>query len=70
MMNKKEYEIYSRINETAKRLEKVYFEQKEMLTKLFDYIELRKSQLQYAESREESEFYYDYIRNAIRSLDR
>lgn len=67
MMNKKEYEIYSRINETAKRLEKVYFEQKEMLTKLFDYIELRKSQLQYAESREEMEFIQEYINNIRRN---
>lgn len=67
MMSKKEYEIYSRINETAKRLEKVYFEQKEMLTKLFDYIELRKSQLQYAESREEMEFIQEYINNIRRN---
>lgn len=66
-MNKKEYDMYSRINETAKRLEKAYFTQKEELTKLYDYLELRKEQLQYTESKEEVEFIQTYIRK-IRSL--
>ena len=66
-MNKKEYEIYNRINETAKRLEKIFFQQKEELTKLYDYIELRKDQLQYAESKEEIEFIQSYIEK-IRSI--
>lgn len=66
-MNKKEYEIYNRINETAKRLEKICFQQKAELTKLYDYIELRKDQLQYAESKEEIEFIQRYIEK-IRSI--
>lgn len=66
-MKKKEYEIYNRINETAKRLEKICFQQKDELTKLYDYIELRKDQLQYAESKEEIEFIQRYIEK-IRSI--
>ena len=66
-MNKKEYEIYNRINETAKKLENICFQQKEELTKLYDYIELRKDQLQYAESKEEIDFIQRYIEK-IRSI--
>ena len=70
MMSKKEYEIYDRALKTGQMFEQRYFKLVEALKKLCDYIELRKDQLQYAESKEESEFYYDYIRNAIKSLDR
>ena len=65
-MNKKEYEMYERTLKTAQRLEKLYFEQKEAIIKLYTYIELRKSQLQYAESKEEMEFIQTYLDNIKR----
>lgn len=65
-MNKKEYEMYERTLKTAQRLEKLYFEQKEAIIKLYTYIELRKSQLQYAESKEEMEFIQTYLNDIKR----
>lgn len=64
-MNKKEYEMYERALRTGERLEKLYFNQTEALNKLYSYIELRKMQLQYAESKEEMEFIQSYL-NDIR----
>lgn len=66
-MNKSEYQMYERTLRTAERLEKIYYKQKEELVKLFDYLELRKEQLEYAESKEEVEFIQSYI-DRIRKL--
>ena len=58
--------MYERTLRTAERLEKLYYSQKEALIKLFDYIELRKIQMKYAESKEEMEFIQDYLNNVRR----
>lgn len=58
--------MYERTLKTAQRLEKLYFEQKEAIIKLYTYIELRKSQLQYAESKEEMEFIQTYLNDIKR----
>lgn len=65
-MNKIERETVEKLHKTAKRLEKLYFEQKNELSKLYDYIELRKTQLQYVESKEEMEFIQSYILKTMR----
>lgn len=65
-MNKTEREIVEKLHKTAKRLEELYFGQKNELSKLYDYIELRKTQLQYVESKEEMEFIQSYILKTMR----
>lgn len=67
-MNKKEYQIYERTMDTAKRLEKLYFNQKEQLKKLYCYIELRKQQLQYSESKEEMDFILSVLNKIIQEV--
>lgn len=68
-MNKKEYQIYERTMDTAKRLEKLYFNQKEQLKKLYCYIELRKQQLQYSESKEEMDFILSVLNKIIQEVE-
>ena len=68
-MNKKEYEMYERALDTGKRLEKLYFNQKEQLKKLYDYMELRKQQLKYSESKEEMYFVMTIIYKLIKEIE-
>lgn len=68
-MNKKEYEMYERALDTGKRLEKLYFNQKEQLKKLYDYMELRKQQLKYSESKEEMDFVMTIIYKLIKEIE-
>lgn len=68
-MNKKEYQIYERTMDTAKRLERLYFNQKEQLKKLYDYIELRKQQLEYIESKEEMDFILSVLNKIIQEVE-
>lgn len=68
-MNKKEYEMYERALDTGKRLEKLYFNQKEQLKKLYDYMELRKQQLEYSESKEEMDFILAVLNKIIQEVE-
>mgnify|MGYP003468465044 CR=1 FL=1 len=65
-MNKKEYEFYKRALDTGAKFEKLYFKQKEELKKLYDYIIVRKAQLEYSEAKEETEFIASIIQKIIK----
>lgn len=66
-MNKNEYEMCFKLNETTKKLSKLFFKQKQELNKLYDYIELRKLQLRYIESKEEIDFILECLKK-IKSI--
>lgn len=66
MMNKKEYEFYKRALDIGAKFEKLYFQQKEELKKLYDYIIVRQAQLEYIEAKEETEFIASVIQKIIK----
>lgn len=67
MMSKKEYEMYERALTTGQMFEKGYFKLIENLKQLCSYLELRKEQLQYSESKEEIDFVITVLYRAIKS---
>lgn len=67
MMSKKEYEMYEKALKTGQMFEKGYFKLIENLKQLCCYLELRKEQLQYSESKEEIDFVTAVLYRAIKS---